>query len=1520
MASGLYDPNYEHDACGVGMVADLLGRPDHDIVDKALTVLERLAHRGASGAEVETGDGAGILVQVPHRFLVGVAEAAGFTLPDAGGYAVGLAFLPVDPDDAHKARSVVEQLAGEERLSVLGWRPLPVESEGLGKTALGAMPRIEQLFVAPAGAVVDTMTLERRAFVLRKRAEHAIDSLYFPSLSARTICYKGMLTSEQLREFFPDLRDPAFESGLALVHSRFSTNTFPSWPLAHPYRYLCHNGEINTLAGNRNWMRAREALLETSLIEGDLSRVYPICTPGASDSASFDEVLELLHLGGRSLPHSVLMMIPEAWENHTLMDHDRRAFYRYHASLMEPWDGPAAISFTDGTVVGAVLDRNGLRPSRYWVTDDGLVVLASEVGVLDIAPERVVRKGRLQPGRMFLVDTSKGRLVEDEEIKSELAAEHPYDEWLATDQVRLEELPARTMLTPQHGRVVTQQRQFGYTNEELRIIVAPMARSGAEPIGSMGSDTSIAVLSDRSRLLYDYFTQLFAQVTNPPLDAIREELVTSLAATIGPEANLLEARCGSCRQILLPLPVIDRDDVAKLMYVNEHGETPGFKAFAIDGLFDVREAGRAGAPTEAGGEALRRAIEDVRRRVSEAIADGANIIVLSDRNATADWAPIPSLLLTAAVHHHLVREKTRTKVGLVVETGDAREVHHMALLIGFGAAAVNPYLALDSIDDMISEGLLEGVSPRQARRNYIKAACKGVLKVMSKMGISTVASYTGAQVFEAIGLDAGIVDEYFTGTSSRIGGVGLSVLAAEVAERHLRAHEPRPTERAHRELEVGGEYQWRREGEFHLFNPKTVFKLQHATRSKRYEIFKEYTAAVDDQAEKLGTLRGLLRLRPAEGGPIPIEEVEPISSIMARFSTGAMSYGSISAEAHETLAIAMNRIGGRSNTGEGGEDADRYTPDANGDLRRSAIKQVASGRFGVTGEYLVNADDLQIKISQGAKPGEGGQLPGNKVWPWIAKTRSSTPGVGLISPPPHHDIYSIEDIAQLIHDLKSSNPRARVHVKLVAEVGVGTVAAGVAKAHSDVVLISGHDGGTGAAPLTSLKHAGIPWEIGLAETQQTLLVNGLRDRIVVQVDGQLKTGRDVLVGALLGAEEYGFASAPLVVSGCIMMRVCHLDTCPVGIATQTPALRKKYNGKPEFVETFFEYIAEEVRELLASLGLRSLDEAIGRVDLLDTEPAISHWKASGLDLSTVLAQPDVPETMGRRQLRLQDHGLEKALDHQFMDACASALDGGGPVSMELPISNVDRTVGTLLGSEISRRFGAAGLEDDTISLTFFGSAGQSFGAFVPHGVTMRLYGDANDYFGKGLSGGRLIVRPPLESPFVAEEQIIAGNVILYGATGGEVFIRGQVGERFCVRNSGATAVVEGVGDHGCEYMTGGLVVVLGPTGRNFAAGMSGGTAYVYDPTRSFGQRVNLELVDVEPLDPSDSFRVRSLVERHGVETESDVAARLLENWETDVLEFVKVMPRDYRRILEATRRAEAEGRSVDEAVMVASHG
>ncbi len=1522
--AGLYDPRFEHDACGVGMVADLAGRPSHRIVGQGLTVLERLAHRGASGAEVDTGDGSGILVQVPHRFLAAQAEAAGVELPPAGGYACGSVFLPTDAETAAKARAQIEALAAEEGLATCWWRPVPVEASGLGGAARRAAPRIEQVVLAPADpspgtGAPDPLALDRVAYVVRKRVEHAVDSVYLPSLSARTLVYKGMLTSHQLRAFYPDLSDGTFESALAVVHSRFSTNTFPSWPLAHPYRYLAHNGEINTLAGNRNWMRAREALLETPLICGDLERIFPVCTPGASDSASFDEVLELLHLGGRPLAHAVLMMIPEAWENHEGMDPARRAFYAFHAARMEPWDGPAAVVFTDGTVAGAVLDRNGLRPARYWVTDDGLVVLASEVGVLDLDPGTVVRKGRLQPGRMFLVDTAQGRIVDDDEIKAALAAEHPYASYLDEDQVHLDDLPPRRMLTPQHASVVTHQRLFGYTTEELRTVLAPMARTGEEPIGSMGSDTAIAVLSERSRLLYDYFTQLFAQVTNPPLDAIREELVTSLAATIGPQGNLLDARPGEGRQILVPQPVIDRDDLAKLMYVNEHGETPGFRAFAVDALFPVSRAGRAGRPTAAGGDALAWALDGVRRRVSEAIAEGANIIVLSDRNATVELAPIPSLLATAAVHHHLVRERSRTKVGLVVESGDAREVHHMALLVGFGAAAVNPYLALDTIDDMIAGGQLEGVSPRQARRHYLKAACKGILKVMSKMGISTVASYTGAQVFEAVGLDASVVDEYFTGTSSRIGGVGLDVLAAEVATRHERAYLERPASRAHRELEVGGEYQWRREGERHLFDPRTVFKLQHATRSKRYDVFKEYTAAVDDQSERLATIRGLLRLRTADR-PVPIEEVEPAAAVLARFSTGAMSYGSISAEAHETLAIAMNRIGGRSNTGEGGEDPARFTPDDNGDLRRSAIKQVASGRFGVTSEYLVNADDIQIKIAQGAKPGEGGQLPGHKVYPWIARTRHSTPGVGLISPPPHHDIYSIEDIAQLIHDLKSANHGARVHVKLVAEVGVGTVAAGVAKAHADVVLISGHDGGTGAAPLTSLKHAGIPWELGLAETQQTLMANGLRDRIVVQVDGQMKTGRDVVIAALLGAEEYGFASAPLVVSGCIMMRVCHLDTCPVGIATQNPALRARFNGRPEFVTTFFEYIAEEVREHLAALGLRSLEEAIGRVDLLDTADAVGHWKVQGLDLEPVLAVPGAAFDTAPRCVRAQDHSLELALDHQFLDACLPAIEDGAPVAMELPIANSDRTVGTLLGSAVTRRRGAAGLPDGTITLTFRGSAGQSFGAFLPRGITLRLIGDANDHVGKGLSGGRLVLRPPPDAPFAPEEQIIAGNVILYGATAGEAFISGQVGERFCVRNSGALAVVEGVGDHGCEYMTGGRVVVLGPTGRNFGAGMSGGTAFVLDPDRTFLRRYNAGMVDAEPLDPDDEEWLHGVVRRHREETGSPLAARLLDRWPATVPDVVKIMPRDYRRVLEVTRRALEEGRSVDEAVMAAARG
>jgi glutamate synthase (NADPH) large chain len=1494
---GLYDPAFEHDACGVAFVVDMHGRRSHRMVQLGLASLCNLDHRGATGAEANVGDGAGILVQVPDRFLRSVADIA---LPPARHYAVGCAFLPRERTE--EARTDVVRIVEEEGLHVLGWRPVPVDDSMIGSMARGVMPVFEHVFVGGDRGT----SLERRAFVVRKRIERET-GVYFPSLSSRTLVYKGMLTSGQLADFYPDLHDDRLESALALVHSRFSTNTFPSWPLAHPYRLIAHNGEINTVMGNRNWMRAREALLQSDLIPG-LERAFPICTPGGSDTASFDEVLELLHLGGRSLPHSVLMMIPEAWENHESMPASKRAFYQFHSSLMEPWDGPASIAFTDGTVIGAVLDRNGLRPSRYWVTADGLVVMASEVGVLDLDPADVVQKGRLQPGRMFLVDTAQGRVVGDDEIKATLAADRPYDEWLHAGLVHLEDLPPRFFLTPQHSTVVTHQRTFGYTTEELKILITPMAKNGYEPIGSMGTDTPIAVLSQRPRLLFDYFTQLFAQVTNPPLDAIREELVTSLSATIGPEQNLLEPTAASCRQIVLPYPILSNADLAMLLYINEDGDFPGFKPFAVDGLFPVAE----------GGAGLERALDDVCRRVSEAIEAGSKIVILSDRHSNEELAPIPSLLLTSAVHHHLIREKTRTKVGLVVETGEAREVHHMALLLGFGAAAINPYLAFESIEDLIDNGYLPGVAKRQAVRNYVKACGKGVLKVMSKMGISTVASYTGAQVFEAIGLDRSIVDRYFTGTTSRIGGVGLDVLAREVAERHRFAHLDRPTEAAHRDLWLGGEYQWRREGEYHLFNPETVFKLQHATRTKRYEIFKEYTRHVDEQAAALATLRGLFRFKDGARPPVPIDEVEPVSEIVKRFSTGAMSYGSISMEAHQTLAIAMNRLGGKSNTGEGGEDAERlHDPE-----RRSAIKQVASGRFGVTSDYLVNADDLQIKMAQGAKPGEGGQLPGNKVYPWIASTRHSTPGVGLISPPPHHDIYSIEDLKQLIHDLKNSNPQARVHVKLVAEVGVGTVAAGVSKAKADVVLISGHDGGTGASPLTSLKHAGAPWELGLAETQQTLLLNGLRDRIVVQTDGQMKTGRDVMIAALLGAEEFGFATAPLVVSGCIMMRVCHLDTCPVGIATQNPELRKRFAGKPEFVETFFEFIAEEVREHLAALGFRSMADAIGHVEYLDTAEAVDHWKARGLDLSPILEQVESPWPQDLHCTKTQDHGLDRALDVTLIQLCEGALEHGQAVTLELPVRNVNRTVGTMLGYEVTRRYAGEGLPDDTIQISFTGSAGQSFGAFVPRGITMRLEGDANDYFGKGLSGGRLVLFPPRNAhpDFVAEDNIVAGNVILYGATGGEAYIRGVVGERFCVRNSGATAVVEGVGDHGCEYMTGGRVVVLGATGRNFGAGMSGGIAYVYDPDATFATRLNTEMVDLDPLDDDDREWLRDTIRRHQSETGSGVAARVLARWHDEVRQFRKVMPKDYKRVLDAARLAEEQGRNVMEAIMAAAHG
>jgi glutamate synthase (NADPH) large chain len=1524
---GLYDSRYEHDACGVGFVADLPGRRSHEIVVQALTVLRNLDHRGAKGSDPETGDGAGILTQIPDEMF---RDVCAFGLPEPGHYAAGMVFFPAGAPERAEAVAAVERIAALEGLTVLGWRDVPHDPAQCGRGARSVLPHLAHLFVASASGE-GGLALDRRAFCLRKRAEHEAGA-YFVSLSSATIVYKGMLTTLQLDRFFPDLSDPRYASALALVHSRFSTNTFPSWPLAHPYRFTAHNGEINTIRGNRNWMRAREALLHTDLIEQDaegrgLDRLLPILDESASDSASFDACLEMLHMGGRSLPHAVLMMIPEPWENHEQMDPKLRAFYRFHSSLMEPWDGPALIAFTDGTVIGAVLDRNGLRPGRYWVTSDGLVVLASEVGVLDIDPATVVRKGRLQPGRIFLADTSAGRIIEDQEVKSQLAAELPYQDWLHAGLLHLDDLPDRPLppATPLATPLATKQQLFGYTEEELRVILAPMARTGGEPLGSMGSDTPVAVLSDRPRLIFDYFTQLFAQVTNPPLDAIREELVTSLASTTGPEHDLFHPSPASCRQIVLPYPVINGSDLAKIIHINDDGDLPGFASHVVDGRY----------PAAGGGAALRQRLADIRAEVSAAIRDGARLIVLSDRGSGPDeqLAPIPSLLLTGAVHHHLIRERARTRVGLIVESGDARECHHIALLIGYGAGCVCPYLAIESVEDLVRGGVLDGITTRKASANLIKALGKGLLKIMSKMGVSTVASYTGAQIFEAIGIGDEVVEACFAGTPSRLGGVGFDQLATEIAARHARAFPARGRRPAHRRLDTGGEYQWRREGEPHLFSPEAVFKLQHATRSRRREIFAEYTRLVDDQSARLMTLRGLLRIRgvdePGSGAagaagavgasraPVPIDEVEPVSSIVRRFSTGAMSYGSISAEAHQTLAIAMNRLGGRSNTGEGGEDPDRYTPDPNGDLRRSAIKQVASGRFGVTSEYLVNASDLQIKMAQGAKPGEGGQLPGHKVYPWIARTRFSTPGVGLISPPPHHDIYSIEDLAQLIHDLKNANPKARVHVKLVAEVGVGTVAAGVSKAHADVVLISGHDGGTGAAPLTSIKHAGAPWELGLAETQQTLLRNGLRDRIVVQVDGQLKTGRDVIVAALLGAEEFGFATAPLVVAGCVLMRVCHLDTCPVGVATQNPELRKRFAGRPEFVVTFFEFLGEQVREYLARLGFRSLEEAVGHAELLDTAAAVEHWKAAGLELAPVLHIPPLGPGAARHAVTGQDHGLDRALDNTLIQLAEGALADGSPVRLELPVRNVNRTVGTMLGYEVTRRWGGQGLPDNTIDISLRGSVGQSFGAFLPRGVTLRLTGDANDYLGKGLSGGRIIAAPEDTVMFAAEQQVIAGNVIGYGATGGEIFLRGVVGERFCVRNSGATAVAEGTGDHGCEYMTGGRVAVLGPVGRNFAAGMSGGIAYLLDLDPKL---LNAEMADLDPLDAEDEVFLRDLVERHLAETGSEVAAALLADWTSALGRFGKVMPKDYKRVLAAARRAERDGLDVNEAVMAASHG
>lgn len=1497
---GMYNPAFEKDACGLAMVATLRGEAGHDIVDLALTALRNLEHRGAIGSDAGTGDGAGILTQMPDAFLRAVVD---FDLPPVGEYAVGLAFLPIDHDERTAQKAAVEKIALSEGLTVLGWRDVPTADEHLGKLAFNARPAFEQLFVSrPAvgdAPALSGIALDRRTYRLRKRAQHELDA-YFVSLSSRTLGYKGMVTTLQLEPFYPDLQDERFATELAVVHSRYSTNTFPSWPLAQPLRMLAHNGEINTVNGNRNWMRARQSQLESDVL-GDIRPLLPICSPGQSDSASFDEVLELLTLTGRSLPHAIMMMVPEAYEKQADIPADLRAFYEYHSMQMEPWDGPAALIFTDGSLVGATLDRNGLRPGRWTETTDGLVVIGSETGVLDFAPERIKRRGRLRPGRMFVVDTAQGRIVEDDEIKRDLANLHPWQQWLDEGRVRLKDLPEREHIVHPIASITRRQRTFGYTEEEVRILLTPMGQAGAEPLGAMGSDTPIAVLSERPRLLFDYFVQQFAQVTNPPLDSIREEVVTSLGLGLGPERNLLSSGADHTRVITLDFPVIDNDELAKLQNIDR--ALPGRRSITIRGLYRA----------DAGSGSMRRRLDEICAEVDAAIADGVEFIILSDRDSTKDLVPIPSLLTLSAVHHHLIRNENRMKVGLVVEAGDVREVHHVATLIGYGASAVNPYLAMETAEYLVRAGYITGVSQEKAVKNLIYALGKGVLKIMSKMGISTVSSYAGAQVFEAVGLSQEFVDTYFTGTETKLGGIGIDEIARENQARHDFAYPSDQAVRAHERLWTGGEYQWRRDGAPHLFNPDTVFRLQHATRTRRYDIFREYTHMVDEQASELKTLRGLFRLKTGVRPAVPIDEVEPVSSIVKRFSTGAMSYGSISKEAHETLAIAMNRLGAKSNTGEGGEDVDRLLDPE----RRSAIKQVASGRFGVTSMYLTHADDIQIKLAQGAKPGEGGQLPPGKVYPWIARTRGGTPGVGLISPPPHHDIYSIEDLKQLIFDVKRANPSARVHVKLVSQSGIGAVAAGTAKALADVILVSGHDGGTGASPLNSLKHAGTPWELGLAETQQTLMINDMRGRVVVQADGQLKSGRDVLIAALLGAEEFGFATSALVVEGCIMMRVCHLDTCPVGVATQNPELRKRFTGKAEYVVNFMEFIAQEVREYLAELGFRSIEEAVGHTEVLDVQPAVDHWKAYGLDLSPILHGPAFGADAPRHRVIEQEHELENHFDVALLERARDVVAHGGHIAIDLPVRNTERAVGTMLGHHVTKAHGANGLPAGTIEVNLTGSAGQSFGAFLPSGITLRLEGDSNDYVGKGLSGGEIVVRPPRGASFDASKNVIAGNVIGYGATQGSMFLRGVVGERFLVRNSGATAVVEGVGDHALEYMTGGLAVILGATGRNLGAGMSGGSAYIYQLDRALINREALATGELEltELGSGDVEILRDLLTRHVEETGSDLAERLLADLETEAANFTRVLPRDYAAVLKTRQEAIDEGLDPDSDVV-----
>ncbi|WP_022683536.1 glutamate synthase large subunit [Sphingobium bisphenolivorans] len=1526
---GLYDPGNEHDACGVGFIAHIKGLRTHDIVRRGLEILHNIDHRGAVGADPLVGDGAGILIQIPDSLFRDWATGAGVDLPQPGDYGVAMCFLPRDAEAEAAAVQQLERFIAKEGQVLLGWRDVPVTLDGLGQTVLDEMPTIRQCFVGRGANVKDQDAFERKLLAIRKQTQNplkeiaekqGLDSLadfYVPSFSTRTIVYKGLLLCDQVGSFYDDLRNPLTVSALALVHQRFSTNTFPSWKLAHPYRFIAHNGEINTVRGNVNWMNARRRTLESPLLGADLDKMWPLIPHGQSDTACLDNALELLVAGGYPLAQAVMMLIPEAWAGNPLMDPKRKAFYEYFAALMEPWDGPAAIAFTDGRQIGATLDRNGLRPARFIVTDDDHIVLASESGVLPFKDENIVRKWRLQPGKMLLIDLEQGRIIEDEEIKAQLAEAHPYDDWLKETQYKLEELPASLgeELLPARGNdaaaLLDRQQAFGYTQEDVLKFLEPMARNAEDPIGSMGVDTPIAVLSQKSRLLYDYFKQNFAQVTNPPIDPIREELVMSLVSMIGPRPNLLGHHAGTHKRLEAAQPVLTDADLAKIRGIHD----------AMDGAFRTQTIDISW-PASEGAAGLERALDRICGQATEAVLADQNILILSDRNVSAERIGIPAALATAAVHHHLIRQGLRMQTGLVVETGEAREVHHFCVLAGYGAEAVNPYLAFETLEQIRVKQNLP-LSAQEVQKNYIKAVGKGMLKVMSKMGISTYQSYCGAQIFDAVGLNTPFLERYFTGTQTTIEGIGLNEIAEETVGRHREAYGDNPIYR--NMLDVGGAYAYRVRGEEHAWTPQSVASLQHAVRGNNPKEYEAFAASINEQNERLLTIRGLMEFKFADRA-IPLEEVEPASAIVKRFATGAMSYGSISWEAHTTLALAMNRIGGKSNTGEGGEDPIRFKPLPNGDSMRSAIKQVASGRFGVTTEYLVNADDVQIKMAQGAKPGEGGQLPGDKVDKTIGKTRHSTPGVGLISPPPHHDIYSIEDLAQLIHDLKNVNPGARISVKLVSEVGVGTVAAGVSKARADHVTISGYEGGTGASPLTSLTHAGSPWEIGLAETQQTLLLNGLRTRIAVQVDGGLRTGRDVAIGALLGADEFGFATAPLIAAGCIMMRKCHLNTCPVGVATQDPVLRKRFTGQPEHVINYFFFVAEELRGIMAQLGFRTIDEMVGRVDKLDMRKAIDHWKAKGVDLSRLLHQVQPDKGLTLRNTEGQDHGLDAALDQDLIKAAADALENRAPVRIERPIRNVNRTVGAMLSGEVARRYGHAGLPDNSISVKFEGVAGQSFGAFLAHGVTLDLTGDANDYVGKGLSGGRIIVRPPEDAKRIPTENIIVGNTVLYGAISGEAFFRGVGGERFAVRNSGAIAVVEGVGDHGCEYMTGGVVVVLGATGRNFAAGMSGGIAYVYDPDGSFRSKVNPAMVDVDPVSAAvsdddghgrplqrgvdvqdwgmgdmlrhDADRLRILLERHKLHTGSERAAELLADWQGTLGKFVRVMPKDYRKALQ----------------------